>query len=220
MALDILDRFRPHLARSALLTARWRLERLRVATEALAIIGLPAAVISLGGRVLAVNSLIEALNGFIIWRHKDQIALCDSSAASLLEGAIVSIGNPSSNAVRSFPVRGQTLGDVAVIHLIPITGTARDFFDGAFGVLVVTPATAPNAPSSSLIQGLFDLTPAEARVAGAITERFTLEQIAARYSVAYETVRAQVRAVFSKTGTNKQSQVAALMAGLPKLPLL
>ena len=217
--LDILDRFRPHLARSALLTARWRLERLRVAAEALAIIGLPAAVISPGGRVLATNSLIEQLKDFIVWRPNDQIALSDSAATDLLAASIASISNPASTAVRSFPVRGQNTGNIAIAHLIPITGAARDFFDGAFGVFVIMPVNAPSAPDDSLLRGLFDLTPAEARIASAITKGFTLEQIAAHHSVAYDTVKAQVRAVFSKTGTNKQSQIASLLAGLPRLPL-
>src|SRR5690348_16176692 len=38
---ELLDSFRPHLARAGLLAARWRLERLRAAAEALALVGLP-----------------------------------------------------------------------------------------------------------------------------------------------------------------------------------
>ena len=48
--LDLLDSFRPHLARALALAARWRLERLRTAVGALATIGLPALIVGGSGR--------------------------------------------------------------------------------------------------------------------------------------------------------------------------
>jgi PAS domain-containing protein len=58
-----LDELRPHLARSAFLSARLQLERARIASETLAALGLPALVLNEQGKVLAANSLIEALSG-------------------------------------------------------------------------------------------------------------------------------------------------------------
>ena len=46
-----LDALRPHLARSALMSARLQLERARVASETLALIGLPALVFDDRGKV-------------------------------------------------------------------------------------------------------------------------------------------------------------------------
>jgi len=56
-----LDALRPHLARSAMLSARLRLQRLIAAAEALAMIGLPAGILSARGRVLAANRLLEEM---------------------------------------------------------------------------------------------------------------------------------------------------------------
>ncbi len=50
-----LDELRPHLARSALMSARLQLERARIASETLASLGLPALVINEHGKVLAAN---------------------------------------------------------------------------------------------------------------------------------------------------------------------
>jgi hypothetical protein len=58
-----LDELRPHLARSALLSARLQLERARIASETLAALGLPALVLNEQGKVLAANSLIDAMPG-------------------------------------------------------------------------------------------------------------------------------------------------------------
>jgi DNA-binding CsgD family transcriptional regulator len=44
-------------------------------------------------------------------------------------------------------------------------------------------------------------------------------QIAARDGVAVSTVRSQVKAVFAKTGSSRQSQLAALLAAQPRIPL-
>jgi DNA-binding CsgD family transcriptional regulator len=109
--------------------------------------------------------------------------------------------------------------DPVVIHLIPVTGEARDIFGGGFGVLVITAVSAPAAPTVALIRGLFDLTPAEARVASGIAEGLTVDQIAGQHGVTAETVRVQIKAVFAKTGVSRQSQLAALLAAVPKIPM-
>jgi DNA-binding CsgD family transcriptional regulator len=46
-----------------------------------------------------------------------------------------------------------------------------------------------------------------------------LAQIAERHGVSRETTRHQAKAVFGKTGARRQSEVAALLAGLPRLPI-
>jgi DNA-binding CsgD family transcriptional regulator len=80
---------------------------------------------------------------------------------------------------------------------------------------VVSPITAPEAPDATLIRGLFDLTASEARVARGITRGLTIDEIATQYGVDRETIRTQIKAVFDKTGTRRQAEVASLLAGLP-----
>ncbi|MGD9541211.1 helix-turn-helix transcriptional regulator [Methylocystis sp.] len=206
-----LDALRPHLARAGLLAARWRLERLRSATEALATVGVPAAILDVEGRVLAANGLIEELTSHHVWLPRDRIALIEPAADKLLRAAVADLGNPSAGSIRSFPSKGT--GDrPAVMHLIPVTGNARDLFGGGLGVLAVTPLARSAVLNPALVQSLFDLTPTEARVAGGLAEGLTLDQIAERHKVKLSTVRSQVRSVFAKTGSKRQSQIVALFA--------
>ena len=72
-------------------------------------------------------------------------------------------------------------------------------------------------PDAELIAGLFDLTPAEARVARGVAEGLTLDAIGNKASISRETVRSQLKAVLAKTGVNRQADLAALLAGL-RLP--
>src|SRR5437868_12873593 len=64
----------------------------------------------------------------------------------------------SRTPVRSFPLRDADNRAVLVVHLIPIRRTAHDIFAGSYALLVVTPVTAPRAPSVELMRSLFDLT--------------------------------------------------------------
>ena len=142
---------------------------------------------------------------------KDRVALVDPAADELLRRAIPDIADPAATSVRSFPSKGAA-NDPAVVHLIPATGEARDVFGGGFGVLVVTPVVHPSAPDAALIQGLFDLTPAEARVARAIAQRKTTEGIAEEFGVSRETIRTQVKSVLAKTGCAPQLDLAVMLA--------
>lgn len=213
-----LDALRPHLARAGLLAARWRLERLRAATEALALIGLPAVILDARGKALAANTLIEAMKSHVIWLPKDRVALTDSAADVLLQRGMAAISNPAATSARSFPAKGK-IGRPVIVHLIPATGHARDLLEGGLAVLALTPVTAPCAPDAALIRGLFDLTPTEARVASGVAEGLSPEQIAKRHGTTRETVRHQLKTVFSKIGVARQSQLAALLAAQPQIPV-
>ncbi len=213
--LATLDFYRPHIARAGLLAARWRLKRLSAATEALALVGLPAAVVDRNSQVLAANDMIQRM-AHVRWPAGNRLGLVDSRAQALLQKALTGLFEPSNEAVQSFASRvGEA--DSAVIHVVPTSGQSRDLFDGGLAVLVVTPVTAPEAPDAQVIRALFDLSASEARVARSLTRGQTIDQIADGSGVTRETVRSQVKAVMAKTGATRQAEVAALLAGLPKL---
>jgi DNA-binding NarL/FixJ family response regulator len=57
----------------------------------------------------------------------------------------------------------------------------------------------------------FGLTPAEARVAAALTQGKQLAQIAADFAVSRTTVAFHMRNIFQKTGTSRQAELVALL---------
>jgi len=208
-----LDELRPHLARSALLSARLQLERARIASETLAALGLPALVLDEQGKVLAANPLIEAMTSYVHWRAEDRVSLKDKAADQLLRDAIATIDLSGGAGVRSFPVRDTGAETMMVAHVVPIRLSARDIFVRCAAVLVLTPVTLPRAPPVELVQSLFDLTPAEARVARSLAGD-TVEEIASVGGVSLNTIRTQVRGVLEKTGCRRQAEVVALLSGI------
>lgn len=217
-AIAWLDGLRPHLCRAVLLAGRWRLERLRAGVEALALLALPAAMLNRAGRVLAANTLIADLRSCIAWLPGDRIALKNKGADALLHRAVADTAPPSSSAPRSIPCRGG--GEAWIAHLIPVAGIARDVFVGADSLLILTPVSPDVSPPPDAVpRALFDLTPAEARVARGIGEGFDLSEISRRHGGSRETVRTQAKAVYAKTGTGGKSQLVRLLSSLTSVPV-
>jgi DNA-binding CsgD family transcriptional regulator len=209
-----LDELRPHLGRAALIAARMRLERAKAAGEALAAIGLAGVVLEQDGRVLAANDLIQTEEGHVQWRAGDRFALQDDAANDMLHNTLARFAAGASAQALSFPVRNAVSKRLYIGHVIPVRLTARDIFSRSVAVFVLAPVAAPGAPSAELIRSLFDLTPAEARVARGLAGGKTVEDLAADGGVSSNTVRAQVRGVLEKTGCRRQTDVVALLAGL------
>ncbi|WP_416408816.1 helix-turn-helix transcriptional regulator [Agrobacterium rosae] len=65
------------------------------------------------------------------------------------------------------------------------------------------------------MQGLFDLSAAEARVAQFISTGKDIPSVAQQLAVSTETIRTHVKSIFRKTGTSRQSELAALLSSIP-----
>ncbi len=101
-----------------------------------------------------------------------------------------------------------------IAHVGPIRGWAPEIFSHCAAMLMLPPVTRPEAPPVELIRSLFDLTPAEARVARGLASGQTVSAIATESGTSANTVRTHVNAVLAKTGYSRQSDVVALLNGL------
>lgn len=212
--LPALDVLRPHLARSALLSVRLGLERARTMTEALGLLDLPGAVLTASGRVLSTNSLLDGLHQQFSLSAGGSLMIAHRPANALFEAALQNSSDADfASYPQSFPVPSTASCTACVAHLVPLRRQARDIFSGAANLFVVTPVGVPQAPSAHILHGLFDLSPAEARVAQRIVEGNSIEEIAKANNVSRETVRNQVKSVLAKTGTSRQAELVGLLMG-------
>jgi DNA-binding CsgD family transcriptional regulator len=205
-----LNPLRPHLARAALLSARIGLERARATVEGLNLIGLPAVVLADQRKVLAANQALLAYAPDIRIAAGDRIEFANPNAHALFvaacAGRTLKVG-----AGASVPVPRSLTRPPFVAHVVPMRGHGRDVFSGAELLLYLTPVVQQAGPPPEILQALFDLSPAEARVAAMIAKGHSVKAIAEQLSVQPNTIRVQLKAVFSKTGTGRQPELVSLL---------
>jgi len=174
---------------------------------------LPAIALDQHGFVVEVNAAAEAVfdNDF---RIKDRrLFVRDPDAWALLKDAIDQLKtSPRRNPLATEPVIVQRQDKLPVI-----VRTWR--FDGAahlpaqdVSALLTLNALGPKpGPPAAILARTFCLTPSEAKLACVIA-RGASPYIAAReLNISKETARNQLKAVFAKTGTHRQSELVALL---------
>lgn len=212
-AVPALDRLRPHLARAATLSGRLAMARVNAAVEALAMIGTPAAMLDGQGRLLTANKLFEPALGKSVLDLRSRLRLDDARSDKRFGEAVARL---LANRVGSSIA--VDLGSQRVaMHLLPIRGSARDIFSSAASLLVLSDAADGRLPQQDLLQALFDLTPSEARIAREIAQGGGILGVAEAAGLSRETVRSHLKAIFEKTNTRRQSELATLLPkyGLP-----
>lgn len=208
--VERLNLLRPHVARSALISARLAFERARTAVETLSALGHAACAVSPAGVVVVANGEFEAEQGYWTTRGGGHVALEDRRSDALLREAISA--GALGTRVRSVPLRPQ--GDLApaVLHVVPLRRAALDLFANAGSILVLTKGSSSPTGATPLLQALFDLSATEAAVAAGIAAGQTAQQIALAGGKSVATVRNQIKSVLEKTGCARQVDLARLLA--------
>ena len=72
-------------------------------------------------------------------------------------------------------------------------------------------------PNVNILQNVFSLTKAEARLAGRLACGETIEDIAEEHGVSISTARVQLKSIFTKTGASRQAELVSLLTRLAVL---
>ena len=110
--------------------------------------------------------------------------------------------------VRVMPCAGGLERAVDIASPVPPVAAEPDAL-----VLITDPAAKLQLRPGTLRQ-VFGLTPAEARLSQALVQGASLTGYAADAAIAEGTARAQLNAIFAKTGTHRQAELVALLAQL------
>jgi DNA-binding CsgD family transcriptional regulator len=100
-------------------------------------------------------------------------------------------------------VRGRDVGRFADLSMS----------DAAVLLFIIDPANRAGIPLP-LITDAYGLTPAEARVALAASSGLTIPEAALQLGLSPNTIKTHLRKVFAKTGTNRQTELARLIAAV------
>ncbi len=185
----------------------------QAAVAALDLVGIPAAILGHAGQPIASNRGLDRLIPEVIREHRERLQLVNAAADGLFEDALARLAT-RQNSERSIPIRASGTLPPMIIHMLGIEGILRESCSGALALVTVTTVTRRQAPAISIIQGLFGMTPAEARIARAVAQGQTIGAIAAQVDLSRQTLRSQIRGALAKAGCQRNIDLAALLAGV------
>ncbi len=201
--VDITERKRAEEREKLLENARARMEICQQ-------LGMPAAVLQQDGRMLLSNPLLKKLRSRFVLTD-DRIELSNTIANKLFLQAVACLDAASTDKImRPIPVSAADDHPPLIFHLLPMNGP----FGTTLGILVVTKLGETGVPSSDLVQKLFALAPAEARVATLIGSGLSPRQAAKKLGISEGNVRTTLKRVFTKVRVSRQSELAVLLTRL------
>jgi len=139
---------------------------------------------------------------------------------ALRELKLFGVGPPGTLPTRKF-VRIEAIGRVAPAAILAVAIRPQAAM-GAFGhlplaLLILHEPSRVGAPDPFIVGEMFDLTPAEAKVAVALTKGLAPKQIASLTANSVETIRSHMKSIFAKTGATRQADLVARIMTLPAL---
>jgi PAS domain S-box-containing protein len=181
-------------------------ERVKVCQQ----LGIPAAVLRQDGRVVHANPLFKDLRSQFVFKG-DRIEVSDPTANESFKQELASLDRKNRDkTVYSHPVMAADGRTPLIFHLLPMEGS----FGSTLGILIVTTLNALEVPSTNLVERLFALAPAEARVAVLIGSGRSPRQAAEKLGISEGNVRTTLQRVFTKVGVSRQSELAVLLTKL------
>jgi len=182
------------------------------ATDALNTMRLPAIALDRRGFVVDVNAAADAVFDNDVKIKDKRLFVRDLEARALLKASLDELGNPQKlKSQIAEPIIVQRPDKLPVILRIwPFEGAVHSEQD--VHALVTLNALGPKpGPPAAILAKTFRLTPSEAKLA-CIIARGAPPQIAAReLKISRETARNQLKSVFAKTDTHRQSELVALL---------
>lgn len=176
--------------------------------------GCGALVLDSSGEVLDVNLTGRGLLARELSATDDPESSSDWSRRALKRLLKRADGRFRVDSETWITVPGSDGGQI-VLHSVPL----RELIEtGPHTILILVDLGQRPIPSGSVLQRLFDLTPAEAKVAIEICSGKTLSEVASSAKLSNATLRTQLSSVFSKTQTRRQSELVALLARVAILP--
>jgi DNA-binding CsgD family transcriptional regulator len=184
-------------------------------TNALGLVKQPAIALDRLGFVIDTNEAADALFGDDLRVSARRLVIQDKEAAAVLAKMLAQVrSTPDTKAFASpDPILVHRDGRANVLlRQLPLPPAARGPFLGARLLLTLIELAPKRAPDPVIVARAFGLSRAEARLASLLAIGVAPQEAAARLGTSPETVRSQLKMIFAKTDTHRQSELTALLA--------
>lgn len=237
LAFDSPDRLRlkllmPHLSRSLGVMQRIRTTELTMATSLAALDRLPSGVVlvDIHGEVAFANRaarrMLESGDGLRLKKLTrssglGQLVAVHELANRAISAALRSTLSRDPYGIEHFSdcvVVPRTSGDTAYALQFSSLGSQTEFGAGgaASAIVFLTNEAQQFEVDPVLLQSAYGLTSAEARVAIALLECSSAQEVADYLGTSFHTVRTQIREIYTKLCVDSRARFVKLMLGLAK----
>jgi DNA-binding CsgD family transcriptional regulator len=213
---QLLAELAPRLTEVATLSTAVGRSVISGVTDALASIGRAALLLDRFGFVLDSNAAADRIFDDDLRIHGRRLIVRDLRGKAELEELIDRLRTTPDRSgfpMTTFVVRRQRRSAV-LIRAMPVPPAARAPFLGARALLTLSTLEPAPAPEPAILAKAFGLTQAEARLASLIAAGTSPSEAARRLGISRETARNQLKAIFGKTDTHRQSELAVLLSKL------
>lgn len=183
-------------------------------------LGCGCVVIDASGRVLRANEYVSRCLGRGITIRNERLTATDTACDNDLQkliGAVLAAASRSEVLQDAVAICDEQ-GHQFIVRAEPVNGPVPAAYSGAKGLIrIIDLDDTTEVPLLDVLQSVFRLTPAEAKVAQRIGCGDTPDEIAEQHNISPGTVREQLKAIFQKTHTRRQAQLVCLLARLGRL---
>lgn len=190
-------------------------------------------------RSVGLETALDSISiGIIVLGHKEEIVTMNRCAAELVQendGILATrvglrahlqiesdlLAKTIRQAISRTKSSGPVIGGTVLISRrareplqVLVSPIRNSTFPGPHGVAAVAFIIDPSRrspPTEDILRTLFGLTPAECRIALLLGDGHAPRKIAEMVGVSENTVRSQIKSIFSKTGVRRQSQLIRLL---------
>ncbi|MCW9024908.1 MAG: hypothetical protein OQK73_09535 [Gammaproteobacteria bacterium] len=223
--LDALRGLVPHIQKAVQINEKMRHIKFEntLLKDTLSQINNPLLLVNNNGKILYINSLAEQLinqqanvsivNNCIFIHSPEENkkiqylihkATSSDTQTSFKQGGSLCYGQPGSNTYLS-------------IMVTPINQDRvnTDTGDDDIAIILFNTNNPQLTLNTELLRGLYNFTPAEARLAVQLCRGLTLDEISENLCVSKNTLKTQLRSSFNKTNTSRQAELINLINAGP-----
>ncbi len=213
-----LKRIRPRIIAGAQISAQLDSARNSGISDSLDAMPDAAALLDREGKVIRMNAACTALltrglvlrYGYLGSNHRANSA----NAQTYLRMAITPVEYAHPVASRPFLLTREDRFPL-ILRAQRLTGLCWHYFSQAWGLVLINDPETGRTPQAELLGALFQLTPAETRVALEVLEGGKdARALSDDLGLSHETVRHHLKSIFAKTGARTQAGLVSLLLRL------
>ena len=215
---ELMRLLAPHVRRSLMIgdtvtRANAAADRFRTMLDTLSD---PVILLSGVGRLLYANPSADTVlkEGQLLAARQGEVRAVDPVSAQAfadsVKRAIVSDDALGRRGI-GLPLKAHD-GTPFFVYILPLGQSDVRSLQSASAAVFITSSDRHRPAMTAILMTLFDLTPAEARLAIMLYQGLSITEAAGKLRVATSTARTHLANIFSKTNTHRQADVVSLVA--------